>query len=163
MGEDLPTIQTGNETFPPIPPSSPADSESQFPRDAPPSKLGEKKEFYNTVKTAAWELANELSTTSNLLVGMYMAQVPKGEIALLAAEAIAPSGESAAAMRMVIKRVAWIVLFYLGIRDDPQGRHRGRAVRRPPARLPGIPRWAIPGGSGHGQTRVVRLGRSLRR
>ena len=106
-----------NPASAPIPhPSATADIESLFSRDESPSKLGEKHEFGNKLKTTAWELANEFSETSNLLGGMYKAQAPKGEIALLVIEAISLRAKSTAEMKAIIKHVSCLMRFYLEVR-----------------------------------------------
>ena len=89
-----------------------------FSREGSPSKLGDKKESDDNLKSTSWELANEFSSTSNLLTGMYKAHATKGKIKLLAIEAISLRAKSAAAMRGIAKHVSGMVRFYLDARDE---------------------------------------------
>ena len=91
--------------------------ESVFSREGSPSKLGERRVFDDNIKHAAWELSNGFSGTSNILKGMYKAQVPKDKITLLVIEAIALRAKSTAAMKNVAKHVSALVRFYLETRD----------------------------------------------
>ena len=92
--------------------------ESGFSREAPPSKLGERRVFDDNLKHAVWELANEFPGTSNILKGMYKAHVPKDKITLLVIEAISLRAKSAATMKSVAKHVSALVRFYLGTREE---------------------------------------------
>ena len=94
------------------------DTESLFPREGSPSKLGGRKEFDVNIKNAAWELASEFSSTSSLLLGMYKAQVPKDKIALLVIEALSLRAKSTATMEGIVKHVSGLVLFYLDTREE---------------------------------------------
>ena len=96
----------------------PPDAESLFPRDASPSKLGGRKEFDLILKNAAWELANEFSSTPNLLIGMYKAQVPKDKITLLVIDALSLRAKSTETMKGIAKHVSGMVQYYMGAREE---------------------------------------------
>ena len=99
--------------------------DSVFPREGSPSKLGDKRVFGDNRKHTAWELAIEFSETSNILKGMYKAQVPKGKITLLVIEAISVRAKSSATLKSVAKHVSGLVRFYLETRDESMSQRTG--------------------------------------
>ena len=96
------------------------DAQSLFSRDPSPSKLGDRKEFGADLKNAAWELANEFSSTSSLLAGMYNAQVPKDKIVLLVIEDPSMRAKSTSTMKGIAKHVSGLVQFYLDTREESE-------------------------------------------
>ena len=104
----------------------PRDTESIVSRDASPSKLGDRKEFDLKLKNAAWELANEFSATSSLLVGMYKAQVPKGKITLLVIDALSVRGKSAETMKGIANHASGLVQYYMDTREESKVQLTGR-------------------------------------
>ena len=94
------------------------DTDSLFPRDPSPSKLGDRKEFGVNLENAEWELANEFSATSNLLVGMYKAQAPKDKIVLLVIDSLSVRAKSASTMKGIAKNASGLVQYYLGAREE---------------------------------------------
>ena len=112
-----------SEVTPPrlvVPDPEPAESESVFSRCESPTKLGEKAEFGDMIKLTTWELAQEFSSTSELLSGMFNAKVPRGKITLLVIEAISARAKSQTAMKNIINRVSGLVLFYLELRQETE-------------------------------------------
>ena len=89
-----------------------------FSREASPSKLGDKQEFDQKLKTSAWELANEFAHTSVLLSGMYKAQVPKDKITLLVIEAISVRAKSTSTLKGIIKHVSGLLKHYIEVREE---------------------------------------------
>ena len=94
------------------------DIESIGSREPSPSRLGERREFSAKLKNTAWELANEFSSSSTLLKGMYNAGVPKDKITLLVIEALSVRAKSTSTMKGVVKHVAGLVQYYLDTREE---------------------------------------------
>ena len=74
--------------------------------------------FGDNAKHTSWGLANEFSETSNILKGMYKAQVVKGKITFLVIEAISVRAKSSATLKSVAKHVSGLVRFFIETRDE---------------------------------------------